>query len=281
MVINEIKNGNLNKVYLIEDNNDKFILRISNFDTTFENKVLDLLNDNEFSAPEKIINFRYNDKNIMLCRYIEGDNLTSITVNIIEQIGFLLKKLHQIEYDFDYNEYADNLESFDKLLFYYDQIVNSKYIINDKELIENKIISLKDFSFDYLPKSLLHSDLKKENIIVIDDKVNFIDFGNAYVGPRVIDLIRVAMWFFIKEKRYDIELLRKLLISYDGISLLEKQTIDKLFDYCLLYNYIKDVYLYENNYLPDSYILENDIFWLDALKGNDELEGIKNIFKSI
>lgn len=281
MIINEIKNGNLNKVYLIEDNDDKFILRISDFDTTFENKVLDLLNDNEFSAPKKIVNFRCNDKNIMLCRYIEGDNPTTINVNIMEKIGFLLKKLHQIECDFNYNEYVDNLESFDKLLFYYEQIVNSKYIINDKELIEKKIISLKDFSFDDLPKSLLHSDLKKENIIVIDDKVNFIDFGNAYVGPRVIDLIRVAMWFFIKEKKYDIELLRKMILAYDGISLLEKQTIDKMFDYCLLYNYVKDVYLCENNYLPDSYILSNDIFWLEALKGNNELDEIKNVFKSV
>ena len=53
-----------------------------------------------------------------------------------------------------------------------------------------------------------------------------------------------------------------------------------LIKYCILYNLLKDVYLYEKNIINSDYIENNSLIWLDALKNEKKLIKIGEAFKN-
>ena len=59
MKIEEIKNGNMNEVYLLTTDEDKYIVRTSDFDNSFECKVLKILEKHSFNCPKIITNFTF------------------------------------------------------------------------------------------------------------------------------------------------------------------------------------------------------------------------------
>ena len=131
---------------------------------------------------------------------------------------------------------------------------------------------------------IIHSDIKSENIIVNDKGVYLIDFGNAYIGNRLIDIIRIIMWFFIRYDNYDLEKIQEVIDMYfddnDGLTDEELYSIDELLEFCLLYNLLKDIYLFENNVLKKEYIESCSLKWLEALKNSKNLENIMEVLKN-
>ena len=108
MKIKEIKNGNINKVYILKNSHNSFIIRTSNFTNTFECKVLKLLNDYHFASPHFITNFIANDNNIVIYDYIDGKNPKKINNIFLINLANTLKKLHLINCDFEQIEYDYN-----------------------------------------------------------------------------------------------------------------------------------------------------------------------------
>ena len=281
--INEIKNGNMNKVYLLDNDCDKYIIRTSRFDNSFECKVLKFLSKHNFSCPNVITNFRLKDKYIMLYEYLDGNNPDIFDDAFFINLAQLLKQLHSFEHKFKYDDYFVNEENKDKFSKYYNVALKSKYLSNHKELIYKLYSDTLKLDFDELDKCLIHSDIKKENIVQNYEKLFLIDFGNCYVGSRLIDIIRVIMWFFIKNHDYDYNKIMIFIDSYfeqNRMTNLEKKYINKLMIYCILYNLLKDIYLYEKKVLPAEYIENNSINWLNALYEKEKVLKIGELIKN-
>lgn len=282
--IEKIQNGNLNDVYKLTLNNKNYIIRTTKFNNEFEVKVLMLLKKYNLNVPNLIQTFSYDSSNIMILNYIEGSEPQELTVIFVERLARLLKKLHKIPIsELEYNNNY-NYESLEMLIKYYDDIEKSKYMLNKNDLINSIISELKEFQIDELPKSIIHSDIKKENMLVDDNQVYLIDFGNSYIGSKLIDLIRVIMWFFLKNDNYDLKLIEHFLNNYfkdNKISEFELKSVKPLLRFCLCYNLVKDIYLYENNYLSESYIVNNDEKWYKILENNNLLDKLEEVFYNV
>ena len=168
MKISEIRNGNMNEIYLLDMDQDKFIIRTSSFDNHFECSALELLKEFDFSCPKIITNFELNNKFIMLYKYLEGDNPKKFDKKFFIKLAVLLKRLHSIPQSFNRDEYISNEENHKKLQEYYSKAIKTKYLENDKDLINRKYKDVSDLDLDSLDKCLIHSDIKKENMIQND-----------------------------------------------------------------------------------------------------------------
>ena len=282
MKLIEIKNGNLNNVFKLETTNKDYIIRFSNFDNKFESVILKILEKYKINAPRLKTRFIIDGKYIMICDYINGDNPINYDFNFFQKLIIEIKKLHNIEIN-NLLIKNDNFESFDKLKEYYNVSINSKFLIRECDFI-NDIMSLilRNLKLDILPQSLIHSDIKRENLLIDEEKVYLIDFGNCYFGSRLIEIIRLYMWFFIRENNYDINMMKKIKNLYfdenNPITKIEIENIELLLIFCLLYNLLKDIYLYEIKLLPEKYILKNSLKWLEVLKNKEELSKIMEVF---
>ena len=124
----------------------------------------------------------------------------------------------------------------------------------------------------------LHSDIKKENVLVNNNIVYIIDFGNSYIGNRLIDLVRIIMWFFLKENDFNIDEIEnsfKVYFENNHLIDLEYNNLSKIIKFCVIYNLIKDVYLFEKGFLSENYVVKNDTKWLNALENEQLLEKVK------
>lgn len=284
MKISKINNGNMNNVFILELDDNKYIIRMSEFDNDFECKILKLLEEHNIDSPRLLTNFKLGSRNIVICKYIEGENPTIYNDLFFEKLANSLRKLHSIQCKYEPTEYANNEETLNKLKKYYNLSITSKYLKDETEFIDKKYKEIEKLNLNSLPKNIIHSDIKKENLLVNDNEVHLIDFGNVYVGNRLIDLIRVIMWFFIKNNNYDFDSIEKFVLQYfkenSNLLEIEKSNVTILIKYCILYNLLKDVYLYENNILNSNYIENNSLIWLDALKNEKKLIKIGEAFKN-
>lgn len=287
--MNELKviplgNSNINSIYKITFENRDYVLRISNYNNIFESKVLKKLKTENINCPTIRENLLIDNKYIMICDYINGYSPNQIDMTIIRKLLLEVKKLHKVKFDYIEDE-NENYESIEKLKEYNKVAIKSKYLERESAFISNCIKRIDDnLELDILPTNIIHSDIKSENIIVNDKGVYLIDFGNAYIGNRLIDIIRIIMWFFIRYDNYDLEKIQEVIDMYfddnDGLTVEELYSIDELLEFCLLYNLLKDIYLFENNVLKKKYIESCSLKWLEALKNSKNLENIMEVLKN-
>ena len=283
MKIEEIKNGNMNEVYLLTTDEDKYIVRTSDFDNSFECKVLKILEKHSFNCPKIITNFKLDSKNIMIYKYLEGDNPEVYDDLFFEKMAKLLVKLHEVEYKNLYKASLTNEENLEKLSEYYTGAIESKYLKADKDFITELYERVIKIDFTKLDKCIVHSDIKRENMVQNDNELYLIDFGNCYIGTRLIDVIRVIMWFFIKNENYDYKQMNLFANSYfsaKGLNKNETEIIDELLIFCILYNLLKDVYLNGKGILTANYVENNSLKWLTALKDQDRILKIGEVIKN-
>ena len=284
MKIKEIKNGNMNKVYLLNTEEDKYIIRTSDFDNSFECKVLKLLEKYNFNCPKVITNFKLSSKNIMIYKYLEGDNPKVYDDLFFKNMAKLLNKLHEVDYKNLYKDSLTNEENLEKLNEYYTGAIKSKYLKEDKDFITKLYEKVIKIDFTKLDKCIIHSDIKRENMIQNDNKLYLIDFGNCYIGTRLIDVIRVIMWFFVKNENYDYKQMSLFVHSYFSDKEPNKEEIeiiDELLIFCILYNLLKDIYLNGKGILKANYIENNSLKWLTALKDQDKILKIGEVIKNV
>lgn len=284
MKISKITNGNMNNVFVLNLNNNKYIIRVSKFNNDFECKILRLLAEHDFNSPKLLKKIKIYFNNITICKYIEGENPKVYNDLFFEKLAEKLRLLHSIPCKYEQVDYSNNEETLNKLKNYYDLSITSKYLKNETDFISKKYKEIENLNLNSLPKNIVHSDIKKENLLVDNKELYIIDFGNVYVGNRLIDLIRVIMWFFIKNNNYDFCAIKKFILQYFkknlNLSELEKSNISMLIKYCILYNLLKDIYLYEKNIIDSNYIENNSLIWLDALKKEKKLKKIEEAFKN-
>lgn len=284
-MITKIEKGNINDVYHLKTDDKEVIIRKSKFNNAFETYMLNKLQKYELKIPRNITSSLYKSNYIMIYDYIEGDILQSININVIWQLTEFLIKLHSIKITIDEINMEQPKENLHKLLSYI------KYL--------ERYVSCKEFDYLYavyddiaikkdeiasLPKCLIHSDIKKENIIICKDEVYVIDFGNCYIGTRLIDIIRVIMWLFIfpdEEVDYNkINHFCEFYFSKKPLMLSEEMVLPQILDFCLLYNYAKDIFLYSNGSLNEEYVKKTSEKWYNTLKDTEKKMKIMEIMRN-
>ncbi|MEM7085027.1 MAG: phosphotransferase [Bacteroidota bacterium] len=126
----------------------------------------------------------WDKKPIMLKAYIEGDIIRDLPKNLFIYLGKELGKLHQIPPP-DYLPRTLNygIEHFEKVQLYAKDSSFSKWLKTVKSHIENHMSS-------ELPRSLIHSDIFYNNIIVDKERnrATIMDFEEACYYFRVFDI---------------------------------------------------------------------------------------------
>lgn len=191
--IKKIENGNLNDVYKLVINNKKYILRMTEFNNDCEINTLLILKKYNLNVPNLLAHFSVYNKNVMLLDYIEGSNPLEIDIKFITELLKQLKKLHNIPYEDLEEKSINTIENFERLSKYYVVSKESNFLKQKIHLINSILEDVKDIPFDKMPKCIVHSDIKKENVLVNNNTVYIIDFGNSYIGNRLIDLVRIIM----------------------------------------------------------------------------------------
>ena len=182
------------------------------------------------------------------------------------------------------NEQEEPIENIEKLKDYFNVSKNSEYLKAYKSYFSVMINLFSTIQFNKLGYSLIHSDIKKTNMLVNGIDVYLIDFGNCYLGSRIIEIVRIIMWLFLKDGLYDFDKISFFVKKYfedNQITEDEEENLSLLIRFCLSYNVIKDVYLYENRQLDKQYIELNDLKWIEILKNEQLLNKIEEVIKNV
>ena len=282
--IKEIENGNLNDVYLLIINNNKFIIRVSQNINSFEVSALKCLNKDNLNIPLLLGNMEYNDKFITILKYIDGIEPNELNYQQLESLAVLVKRINNIIIDDLKNADNQPIENIEKLKDYFNVSKNSEYLKAYKSYFSVMINLFSTIQFNKLGYSLIHSDIKKTNMLVNGIDVYLIDFGNCYLGSRIIEIVRIIMWLFLKDGLYDFDKISFFVKKYfedNQITEDEEENLSLLIRFCLSYNVIKDVYLYENRQLDKQYIELNDLKWIEILKNEQLLNKIEEVIKNV
>lgn len=185
--IEKNKESTVGNVYIINTNNDKYVIKI--YDNKKHTESMTLLHNDlhtKFYIPKIILNKDgnlYIEKNsiyMVLFSFLEGNQigkLDKIDDSIIINIAKELRKLH--------NETSAN-----------------KY-------------KLDEVKSDIERKSLLHFDLTKGNIFYNKNKIGFIDFDDSKYGPSIYDVaILICLLFFSKKRGIDKDNIKLFLNTY-------------------------------------------------------------------
>lgn len=179
-IVSIIKNDKSSdgNVYNIKTDNNKYIAKIYD-DLNVVNNMISLYNLLKNMNIPKIIKTndgkyfsRYMDKFIIIYSFLEGKQLSEfITENnnicpdkTIKLIAKEVRKLH--------------------------------------DLTSNNSLNLKtiEFANNLNRKSILHFDLTKDNIFIINNKIGFIDFDDAKYGDSICDVAILLSFLFVSKK---------------------------------------------------------------------------------
>lgn len=114
---------------------------------------------------------KYDDKYIVIYTFLEGISVNEYlsenkySKEIVSSIARKVRKLHDLTAD----------KTFD--------------------------LNLVDFANNLSRKSVLHFDLTKDNILINNDKIGFIDFDDAKYGDSVCDIAILLSFLFVSKKR--------------------------------------------------------------------------------
>jgi ethanolamine-phosphate phospho-lyase len=257
--------GYQNIIYLICSSKGKFCLRISKRRTynhvLFEVKVYEKLNYNFvpkiIKVNEKFV-FYINKRPAILYGYIDGNIPKKINNALLEEIGkktalmnLKLKNFVWKKRRFEFYNLSDS-----KIKRYHKFILNSN--IKYKSLLPQIIDELKSNKPNpNLMHGAIHVDIGPKNIIVNKNKISgIIDFDNGYIGPLILDLGKVIMFFCSKNKKFDIKKAKIIINSYQKVRKLdnlEYKELYKVIKYSFLSHIFMDYYMRSLKYTPNIY----------------------------
>lgn len=204
--------GEVNRVYLVELNKKKMVIRINDEDELprFKKEAWCMKEAAKKGINcTKTIKTRTNNGHaFMILDYVSGINGKEIIKNkeyIWQIIGSYAKKLNSISTDgFGENMTAPGIfsDNWERYLNYNIESLNSKDkllslgIIDgiQSKSIKEKFIRLNNVEFDF---GLIHGDLSLENVIVEGNKITLIDWGcaesNIVPHMEIVDLLQNGM----------------------------------------------------------------------------------------
>lgn len=173
-VVSPLVGGMMNRSFIVEDNNNKYVLYIS---TEQANEMVDRIVERnnqkiiyELGLTSKNVYFD-TDKGIKINEFIEGNSLDKADSFDSKKVASLLKKMHQSgrksEIDYcpfkrfiEYEKEASEFQKFEK----------------EYDLLRKTIFDCKDF-LESQPLVLCHNDAQKSNIVKdLNDNYFLIDF---------------------------------------------------------------------------------------------------------
>lgn len=222
--------GMMNTNYIIFSRNAKHIFRQNNSknlkQVQFEIEILRYLEQKNFPSPRirKMTNNKdtaiFQKKPCWAYKYIEGENFTVVIPAAIKQIGVLLGELHKLLRNFkpSVTKQTRDPEELKKIVKRNKQKMIHSRLISPKELIEFMEVELEKFSFpSRLPVGITHQDVKPDNIIVKNGKIEgIIDFDNAYRGVLLHDITTTIIWTCFNDNKLNFKLATAFLSGYNS-----------------------------------------------------------------
>lgn len=216
----------------VTDNNKAFVLRVicdddANVGTMqLEGNLLDRLNQDPYiyNRIATIISNKNGQKGgqikhylYCLFNYINHDQIVIMNDNHIQDIVFLVRRIHDVGVNF-YQHYEE------RELLDTQQINNNLFECYSKKTItQDEFNKMKDIVMAYNKtiakypiKTVLHCDVHRGNLLLNKDnnQVMLLDFDDFCVGPAILDLAIMMQMFCLEKNVFDIEMAQKLLKAY-------------------------------------------------------------------
>jgi len=220
--------GSENTNYVVNANDKRFVLTICEQKSVQEAQKLALLLNhldcNNFNTSKLVktvegaLTVTFNNKPVLLKKFIEGTIIQDFPEHLLIHLGKELAKLHQIKApDFIANKVAFGLEHFDEVQVYAPESSFYKWLVANRKYIEK-------YMHSKLPKSLIHSDIFYNNIIVTSDLKTgtIMDFEEACYYYRVFDIGMMIVGTCCENKIIDLQKAVSLLKGYQK----ENQLLD-------------------------------------------------------
>ena len=229
-----LSGGSENTNYLVKSKNGKYVLCIFEQKTVKNAKnlahLLKHLEINNFNTSKIIYTsdsesvIIWKDKPIIIKTFIEGGIRKDLPPNLLKLIGKELAKLHQINTP----EYLSNQLNYGKEQFanVKKYSANSEFDIWLKNILEYILPYLKL----NLPKSIIHSDVFWDNVIIggDDNSATIIDFEESVNYYRLFDIGMTIIGICGEEKIINLEKIKYLLDGYQSEVQLLKDEINSL-----------------------------------------------------
>jgi len=225
-----LSGGSENTNYKIDTEFGIIVLTISEQKTIEEaqnlTRLLDYLKRQNFSTSELLQTAQnkslsiFNNKPIMIKKFIAGKTMSSLPTHLLEQIGSDVARLHKISPpDYLRDVMWCSKERFCEVEEY---ALNSSFDIWLKDILlyVNKYITLD------LPKAFIHSDIFDSNIIVNHDetKATIMDFEEATYYFRIFDIAMLFIGLCIENKSINFSRASSILKGYtNNMQLTEKE----------------------------------------------------------
>ena len=206
--IKELKKNQLaNKIYLLNVNNQKYVLKKYNYDYRFdlsnklynicENNGIDIIkpiNQDIIKIGGNIYNIFPYVKNKKNLKKLDKFYIKYLNINRkVEGKNILLEKVN------NYSKLIENIN--------YDNHILKEYIVNVLKIYNS--IEIRKMDFDL---QLNHGDISKNNIIY-NKKFYLIDFDEANISYSTYDLAVIAIKNYVKNNKLDMKKVKKLVYN--------------------------------------------------------------------
>jgi len=252
--IKKANNSFSSDVYIISNDNEKFVLKMSTNKEKIENEKKYYNHLYNFLPTSKIIcNGTYKDFFYLIISYFEGNNRYDYEGNDfsdhdLKKLGELLAKLHNCELLDDNNNWIK----------YLNKCIN-KSINSLKEVLKDDYLEVVIFAKKYLEKRIvgnyenciIHTDFRIGNVIFGDDEVGLIDMESIKCGDYIFDFVKISR--ILNKKNFNIFLEGYLKIRSIDNYFYKRLKFYSFFDSIISVEWCKkndrlDTDYYKNNY---------------------------------
>ena len=215
-----LSGGSENTNYAVNTDDNKYVLTICEQKSEKKTRELTLLLEHleaQDFATSKIIRtiknepiILWKDKPIMIKKFIEGKIEEDLSSHLLELIGKELGKLHKIKVpEYLPKQVSYGIEQFKKVEKYAADSPFDHWLKEKQNYLE-PYLSLN------LPKSIIHSDVFCDNVIISEDEktVMIMDFEEAAHYYRVFDIGMSIIGLCSEEKKINLDKARHLLKGY-------------------------------------------------------------------
>ena len=219
-----ISSGVTNTNYLITTSLNKYILTVfehhSMGELPFFINLMTFLSDHNIDCPNPILNNQKNsinllkDKPALLVSFLNGSEVEEINEIHCFAVGKSLAKMHTITKSFSEKRKNDRGLEWIKDKF---AGMKSKLTSIEKNMIELEIDFLSHHNVGDLPKSTIHGDLFRDNVLFLNEKrPSFIDFYYACEEVLVFDIaIALNDWCIDADGAIDKNKLTEFIEGYE------------------------------------------------------------------
>jgi len=220
-----ISSGVTNTNYLITTAENKFILTIFEHHTMeelpFFINLMTFLSSHNIDCPKPIPNNQkkainlFKDKPALIVSFLNGSEVKKITELNCNAVGKALAKMHMVTKSLiEKRKNSRGLGWIEKTFFN----MKAKLTSTEKNMIALEINFLKSHVLDDLPRSTIHGDLFRDNVLFLNEsRPSFIDFYYACNEVLVFDIaIAVNDWCVRDDGSLDQNKLSQFLAGYES-----------------------------------------------------------------